>query len=102
MLGFKMLDANHWTIHVHAIGNRAVRVTLDNFAAIQKANKRWDRRDTIVHVQFVDPKDMPRFGKLGVIPDMQLQWAGRDVYSVDGWRATSARMFSTRCTRRAA
>jgi hypothetical protein len=83
LLGFKMVDANHWTIHVHAIGNRAVRVTLDNYAAIQKANKRWDRRDTIVHVQFVDPKDMPRFGRLGVIPDMQLQWAERDSYSVD-------------------
>jgi predicted amidohydrolase YtcJ len=83
-LGFKMLDANHWTIHVHAIGNRAVRVTLDNFAAIQKSNKRWDRRDTITHLQFVDPADWKRFGRLGVVASMQLQWSGRDVYSVDG------------------
>jgi hypothetical protein len=83
-LGFKMLDANHWSIHVHAIGNRAVRKTLDNYAAIQKANKRWDRRDVMVHIEFVDPADMPRFGKLGVVADFQLQWAGRDVYTVDG------------------
>jgi len=83
-LGFKMLDANHWSIHVHAIGNRAVRATLDNYAAIQKANRRWDRRDVVVHIEFVDPADMPRFGKLGVVADFQLQWAGRDVYTVDG------------------
>lgn len=83
-LGFKMLDANHWSIHVHAIGNRAVRKTLDNFAAVQKANRRWDRRDVAVHIEFVDRADMPRFGKLGVIADFQLQWAGRDVYTVDG------------------
>ena len=68
---------------MHCIGNRAVRETLDNFAAIQKANPRWDRRDVIAHVQFVDPTDMPRFGKLGVIPNMQLQWAERDTYTVD-------------------
>jgi predicted amidohydrolase YtcJ len=82
-LGFKMLDKAHWTIHVHAIGNRGVRATLDNFALIKRTNRWWDRRDTIVHVQFVDPADMPRFGRLGVVPDMQLQWAERDTYTVD-------------------
>lgn len=77
------LDANHWTIHVHAIGNRAVRDTLNAYELIKKTNRRWDRRDTIVHVQFVDPADQPRFGKLGVIPDMQLQWAENDSYTYD-------------------
>ena len=83
-LGFKMLDANRWNIHVHAIGNRAVRASLDNFAAIKKTNRRWDRREAMVHIEFVDPADMPRFGKLGVVANFQLQWAGRDVYTVDG------------------
>jgi predicted amidohydrolase YtcJ len=81
--GFLALDANHWTIHVHAIGNRGVRDTLDNFELIQKTNPGWDRRETIVHVQFVDPADMPRFGQLDVIPSFQLQWAEVDSYTVD-------------------
>ena len=81
--GFLALDANHWTIHVHAIGNRAVRDTLNNYALIKKTNPKWDRRHQMVHVQFVDPKDMPRFGKLGVVPDMQLQWAELDTYTID-------------------
>jgi predicted amidohydrolase YtcJ len=80
---FLALDANHWTIHVHAIGNRAVRDTLNNYELVKKTNPKWDRRHQMVHVQFVDPKDMPRFGKLGVVPDMQLQWAELDSYTVD-------------------
>jgi predicted amidohydrolase YtcJ len=83
-LGFKMLDAARWSIHVHAIGNRSARETLDNFAAMTKANRSWDRRDTITHLQFVDPADWKRFGRLGVVASMQLQWSGRDSYSVDG------------------
>ena len=82
-LGFKMLDAAHWTIHVHAIGDRGVRATLDNFEAAQKSNGVWGSRHTIVHVEFVDPADMPRFGALGVVPNLQLQWAERDTYTVD-------------------
>jgi predicted amidohydrolase YtcJ len=80
---FLALDANRWTIHVHAIGNRAVRDTLNNYELIKKTNPKWDRRHQMVHVQFVDPKDMPRFGKLGVVPDMQLQWAELDSYTID-------------------
>lgn len=83
-LGFLMLDANRWNMHVHTIGNRAVRETLDNYELIHKANRRWDRRDAMVHVEFVDPADVTRFGKLRVVANMQLQWAGRDVYTVDG------------------
>ena len=81
--GFLALDKNHWQIHVHAIGNRGVRDTLDAYQLIQKTNPRWDRRETIVHVQFVDPADMRRFGKLGVVPNMQLQWAENDSYTYD-------------------
>jgi predicted amidohydrolase YtcJ len=68
---------------VHAIGDRGVRETLDNFEAAQVTNGVWDSRHTIVHVEFVDPTDMPRFGALGVVPNFQLQWAERDTYTVD-------------------
>jgi predicted amidohydrolase YtcJ len=82
-LGFVMLDKAHWTIHVHAIGNRAVRETLDNFATARAANRRWDRRDVITHLQFVTPQDCKRFGPLGVVASMAMQWAERDTYTVD-------------------
>ena len=82
--GFKSLDAAKWNIHVHSLGNRSTRVTLDNFAANIVANESWDRRDTITHLQFVNQQDLKRFKQLGVVASMSLQWAQRDAWSTTG------------------
>ena len=78
-----MLDAAGWSIHIHSLGNRSARVALDNFQAARQPNGKWDSRHTITHLEFVTPKDMKRFGKLGVVASMTLNWAGRDAYTVD-------------------
>jgi predicted amidohydrolase YtcJ len=80
--GFVALDRAGWQIHVHAIGDRAVRDALDNFQAALEANGGRDLRHTITHLQTIDPADVPRFGKLGVVASLSLQWARRDGYSV--------------------
>jgi predicted amidohydrolase YtcJ len=72
------LDAAGIAVHVHAIGDRAVRTTLDAFAAARKANGDKDNRHQIAHLQLVDPADFPRFKELGVIADFQLLWAQRE------------------------
>lgn len=82
-LGFVKLDEAHWSIHIHGIGNRASRVALDNFEAAIDENPAWDRRHTITHLQFVTGRDIERFGELGIVASMSLQWARRDVYSID-------------------
>ena len=79
--GFVALDKAGWQIHVHAIGDRATRDALDNFEAAQKANGTRDSRHTITHLQAIDPADIPRFGRLGVVASMSLHWARRDGYS---------------------
>jgi predicted amidohydrolase YtcJ len=83
-LGFTKLDAAKWNIHVHSLGDRSTRVTLDNYEAATKQNRRWDRRHAITHLEFIDEKDIPRFGKLGVVASMSLQWSRRDAWSVHG------------------
>ncbi|MBL0744760.1 amidohydrolase [Chryseolinea lacunae] len=57
----------------HAIGDRANREILDRYEkAIQEnADKAKDHRFRIEHAQHIDPKDLPRFAQLGVIPAMQ-------------------------------
>lgn len=80
---FDKFDEAKWNIHVHAIGDRATRVALDNFAAAKRENPRWHRRNTITHLQFVAPSDVARFARLHVTANMSLQWARRDSYSVD-------------------
>jgi predicted amidohydrolase YtcJ len=72
------LDAAGLTVHVHAIGDRAVRTTLDAFAAARQSNGDRDNRHQIAHLQLLDPADFPRFKELGVMADMQLEWAKRE------------------------
>jgi predicted amidohydrolase YtcJ len=77
-------DAAGLSVHVHAIGDRAVRGALDAFAASRRANGPLDNRDQIAHLELVSPEDFPRFRELGVIANFQLFWAERDDYIVNG------------------
>lgn len=81
----KAVDRRGWQVHVHAIGDAAVREALDAFQAARRANdvSGWGNRDTITHLQLVHPDDYARFERLRVIADMQMQWFQRDGYSVD-------------------
>jgi predicted amidohydrolase YtcJ len=56
---------------VHAIGDRANRIQLDIFERVAKENGPRDRRWRIEHAQHLDPADIPRFARLGVIASMQ-------------------------------
>ncbi len=71
-------DKDGLVVHVHAIGDLAVKAALDGFAAARKANGPAKLQHTITHAQFVDPEDIPRFADLGVIAALQLLWAVAD------------------------
>jgi predicted amidohydrolase YtcJ len=75
-------DAADFTVHIHAIGDRAVRSALDAFADARQHNGPRDNRDQIAHLELVDPADFPRFKALGVIANFQLLWAERDPYII--------------------
>jgi predicted amidohydrolase YtcJ len=74
------LDGQGFDVHVHAIGDRAVRDTLDAFGAAAAANGRRDARHQIAHLQFVHPDDRPRFRRLGVVANAQPYWSCLDGY----------------------
>jgi len=65
-------------IHIHAIGDAAVRQALDAIEYVVERNGRRDRRPVIAHAQLVDDADIARFAALGVIPNMQPLWAQMD------------------------
>jgi predicted amidohydrolase YtcJ len=73
-------DAAGFTVHIHAIGDRAVRSALDAFAYSRQTNGRSDNRDQIAHLELIDPADFSRFKALGVIANLQLLWAEREDY----------------------
>ncbi|MCW1958919.1 MAG: amidohydrolase [Mycobacterium sp.] len=65
-------------IHIHAIGDAAVRQALDAIEYVITHNGPRDRRPVIAHVQLADDVDLARFAELGVIPNMQPLWAQMD------------------------
>ncbi|HVQ87450.1 MAG TPA: amidohydrolase [Actinomycetes bacterium] len=69
------LDRHGFQVHMHAIGDRAVRNALDAVAAARSANGMNDLRHHIAHIQIVQPEDVPRFAELGVIANCQPYWA---------------------------
>lgn len=77
------LDRAGFQVHIHAIGDRAVRMSLDAFAAARAANGARDSRHQIAHLEMVDTLDVPRFAQLGVLANFQPLWAYRDSYVHD-------------------
>lgn len=69
------LDRAGFQVHMHAIGDRAVRMGLDAVAAAGGGHR---NRHHIAHLQVVHPDDIPRFGQLGVTANCQMLWASYD------------------------
>jgi len=71
-------------VHVHAIGDGAVKAALDGIAASRAANPDSKLPDELTHEQFVQPEDFPRFRELNVISALQLFWAdaGNDTIEI--------------------
>jgi predicted amidohydrolase YtcJ len=77
-------DKQGLIIHVHAIGDGAVKAALDGIAAARAANGDSHLPHTLTHEQFIQPEDFPRFRALGVISALQLYWAdaGNDTIEI--------------------
>lgn len=87
------LDAEGFQIHIHAIGDRAVRAALDAFAKARERNGVKEHRHLLSHVNLVTPPDLPRFAQLGAVGIFQPLWACLDDYMVlVGARVGPARM----------
>jgi predicted amidohydrolase YtcJ len=72
-------------VETHAIGDYANRFVLDEYEAALKAvpaaeRKVADPRWRVEHAQIVNPADIPRFAKLGIIPSMQPSHAIGDLF----------------------
>ncbi len=64
-------DAMGLQISVHAIGDAAVRGTLDGYQAARSANGKRDSRHRIEHIEVLHPDELPRLRDLEVIASMQ-------------------------------
>jgi predicted amidohydrolase YtcJ len=76
---------DNFQIAVHAIGDAANAQVLGAYEEMVDTYK-GDRRWRIEHAQIVDPADLPRFGRNGIIASMQ------PVHETSDWRMAEARM----------
>ena len=72
-------DRRGWQVQVHAIGDAAIRQTLDAFEGTTPG-----RRHRVEHIEAPHPDDVPRFSRLGVVASMQPQHAAPPMVEV--WR----------------
>ncbi len=69
------LDRERFQVHIHVIGDRAVRAALDAIDAARAANGSNDNRHHLAHIQVVHPDDVGRFRALGATANAQPLWA---------------------------
>ena len=74
----RAVDAAGFQVHIHAIGDSAVKQALDAIESTIATNAAWDRRPVIAHAQLVAAEDLDRFAELGIIANMQPLWAQLD------------------------
>ena len=58
-----------WQVEIHAIGDGAIRAALDAHERAPSA------RGRVEHIEWPDPADVPRFGRLGIVASMQPEHA---------------------------
>jgi len=76
-------DRRGLQVHVHAIGNAAVKAALDAFEVARKGNPSSTVKHVITHAQFVDPADQQRFAEYHIIAALQLLWALADPSTIE-------------------
>lgn len=74
------LDKEGFQVHFHAIGDAAIRQSLDAVEEALIENGRLHHRHHIAHIQQFNPADIPRFKELEVVANFQPLWAYADAY----------------------
>lgn len=72
-------------VEIHAIGDGAIRMSLDAFEHAAEVNGPRDRRHRIEHVEVPSVADLPRFSQLGVIASTQPIGASPDVITLENY-----------------
>ncbi len=79
------IHAAGFPVAIHAIGDRAVRLSLDAFESAARRATRPALADRIEHIEVLDPRDAPRFEELGVLASFNPHHCitGIGVYNTD-------------------
>jgi predicted amidohydrolase YtcJ len=68
-----------FAVHIHAVGDRAVRVGLDAFEASRAANGDLPYPQSFAHAQLIHPDDQQRIGEMGVYVAFTYAWISPEI-----------------------
>ena len=75
----RRFHAAGFNLHIHAIGDRAVRTAVDAIEAARAANGVSTTRDSLAHVQLAHPDDVARIGRDHLFVAFTYAWAYTDI-----------------------
>lgn len=70
------LEEIGFDVHIHALGDRGVRESLNaiEYAQSQNPDLAQNRRHQLTHISMANAADIPRFAALGVVPNIQITY----------------------------
>jgi len=68
-----------FAVHIHVIGDRAVRIALDAFEASRAANGELPIPQSFAHAQLIHPDDQQRIGEMGVYVAFTYAWISPEI-----------------------
>ena len=77
------IDAMGVQVHIHAIGDAAVRMALDAFEVARETNGVSGNRHHMTHLQLIAGEDLPRFAEMDIGATFQTLWAYPDAAALD-------------------
>lgn len=78
---FLRLDSSGYQIHIHCMGDGALKLSLDAFEYVAGFNDIRKNRHTIAHVMLADDADIKRMADMGIIAAVQPMWPVADSLS---------------------
>jgi predicted amidohydrolase YtcJ len=73
------IDRMKFQVFIHSIGDRGIRTALDAIEYAEGQNGPRDRRAELIHIECLNPRDLPRFKQLGVVACMQPRHCAPDI-----------------------
>lgn len=80
----KQANAEHIDLHIHTVGDAAIRSALDAYEQLQKeVGAQVYTRLTLAHLEYINPADIPRFKQLDVVANYTPHWHGGSYEGAD-------------------
>ncbi len=70
----KQASKHNMNVHVHTIGDAAIKAWVDAIAEAEEETGNFDMRNSLAHLQVVQPDELRRFGEYNIVATAAMMW----------------------------